>query len=295
MDDENENVTTGDAKGAAPEGGAVQQGAGAETRTDGATQVPQESEELRALRLYREAVHVLQDPETDPELREQALVYTMKVDGAGDLEIRTRIEQLRKGNEKAEEKPEAKGGEKSDEIEELKRKLGEIEEDMGQAKSAALKARADQLGRRLNEAIEEVLDQEAEKGILKELGSIRSPEDIERAKVVLRDQIAAKTNEAMIRRAKAAGRLNEGWIGEEVVKAAKSVVGDYRTVIGDPSGLGRAPEMAGGRSDAMPVPEAKFPDLKKGSRGDVTAQASQWATSVLLKAVRNSPGAGSKA
>ena len=62
---------------------------------------------------------------------------------------------------------------------------------------------------------------------------------------------------------------DEDWVAGEAAKAAESIAGNYRTVIGDIDGLGRSPETDSEMEILKSKPEVPAPEFKKGmDRGD---------------------------
>lgn len=89
------------------------------------------------------------------------------------------------------------------------------------------------------------------------------------------------------------GRFEERWILEEAVKAAKAVYGKYRTIVGDPSRIGRAPETGAGEDyiqNTKPVPP---PNHDKKAPAHVNqARTREWVVDQLTRASAESDRGG---
>lgn len=81
------------------------------------------------------------------------------------------------------------------------------------------------------------------------------------------------------------GRLDPSWIGAAVEKATAEVGTRYRTVIGDPSTLGRTPETVAEATRFLKTEPVKAPEFKAGetSLADLREQSRQWATDALSR------------
>lgn len=88
-----------------------------------------------------------------------------------------------------------------------------------------------------------------------------------------------------VRRTKAGGDFDERWMGEEAVNAAKAVYGKMRTLIGNPSRLGRATDVSAEQDYVTNVKPKSAPEYKKGMTPDkVSESARDWAVDTLLRA-----------
>ena len=67
-------------------------------------------------------------------------------------------------------------------------------------------------------------------------------------------------------RRSAAGTFEEAWVSEETAKATDQVLAKYRSVIGDPNKLGRAPETDSSTNAIFSRPAVQAPRWKSGMR-----------------------------
>ena len=106
--------------------------------------------------------------------------------------------------------------------------------------------------------------------MLETLDKTRGREHAAGAWRALQDQVREQTlKQLYTRRDAEGGKFNEDWVAGEAAKAAESIAGNYRTVIGDIDGLGRSPETDSEMEILKSKPEVPAPEFKKGmDRGD---------------------------
>jgi hypothetical protein len=101
--------------------------------------------------------------------------------------------------------------------------------------------------------------------MLETLDKTRGREHAAGAWRALQEQVREATLKNLYSRRDAeGGRFSEDWVADEAAKAAKSIAGNYRTVIGDIDGLGRSPETEGELEFLKSKPEVKPPEFQKG-------------------------------
>jgi hypothetical protein len=101
--------------------------------------------------------------------------------------------------------------------------------------------------------------------MLETLDKTRGREHAAGAWRALQEQVREATLKNLYSRRDAeGGRFSEDWVADEAAKAAKSIAGNYRTVIGDIDGLGRSPETEGELEFLKSKPEVKAPEFQKG-------------------------------
>jgi hypothetical protein len=131
--------------------------------------------------------------------------------------------------------------------------------------------RAEQLNARMNSQIMVGLDLNKDaRTMLSKLEEINGRESVANARAAIERDIRQQTLESLKNRRDQAGTFEEAWIAEESARATDQVLAKYRSVIGDPNRLGRAPETDSSASafiNRKPVPA---PTWKSGmSPGDV--------------------------
>jgi len=169
-------------------------------------------------------LQVLLREDADPEDSAKAMVGLLtSVGGYSEEEAREYVEAKLGGGKK---------GERAED--QLTKKLGELEE-------RQRKTDHQQLARELDSRVGEVLkDNEKLETLMRFLDE---DEGQSKARETLRREIRQETLARLQSRNKSQpGGFNLGWIQEETTKAADAVYDKFRSVIGDPSKLGRASE-----------------------------------------------------
>jgi len=107
--------------------------------------------------------------------------------------------------------------------------------------------------------------------MLETLDKTRGREHAAGAWRALQDQVREATLKNLYaRRDASGGQFSEDWVTDEAAKAAKSIAGNYRTVIGDIDALGRSPETEGELEYLKSHAPVAPPEFKKGmDKGDV--------------------------
>ena len=107
--------------------------------------------------------------------------------------------------------------------------------------------------------------------MLETLDKTRGREHAAGAWRALQDQVREATLKNLYaRRDASGGQFSEDWVSDEAAKAAKSIAGNYRTVIGDIDALGRSPETEGELEYLKTHAPVATPEFKKGmDKGDV--------------------------
>jgi len=124
------------------------------------------------------------------------------------------------------------------------------------------------------------------------------PEDMERSARTFFNEMKRETLDRLrIRRYNHNNSWNDSWIEEEAVAAGKATMEKFRSVIGDPSRLGRIPETDTGGGDRFeqmkPVPP---PEYEPGLRPDqAQTKARDFAADQLLRAIHTEGSEGSRA
>ena len=121
--------------------------------------------------------------------------------------------------------------------------------------------------------------------MLETLDKTRGREHAAGAWRALQDQVREQTlKQLYTRRDAEGGRFNEDWVAGEAAKAAESIAGNYRTVIGDIDGLGRSPETDSEMEILKSKPEVAAPEFKKGmDRGDADRNVREFNVDALTR------------
>lgn len=130
--------------------------------------------------------------------------------------------------------------------------------------------------------------------MLETLDKTRGREHAAGAWRALQDQVREATLRNLYSRRDAeGGRFSEDWVADEAAKAAKSVAGNYRTVIGDIDGLGRSPETDGELEFLKSKAPVSAPEFKKGmDRGTVDTAVREFNVDALSRLAADAADGG---
>ena len=153
------------------------------------------------------------------------------------------------------------------------------------AEEEVRRIKAERLGTHMNDQITDAIDSVNDgRTLLGKLRELNGDEAAKNARAAIERDIRQTTLDMLRSRRDAAGTFNEAWVAEEARRATESVIAKYRSVIGDPNKLGRAPETASGSdyfASRKPVPAPKW---KPGMRtGDVDGLLQDYNTDVLSR------------
>jgi len=117
---------------------------------------------------------------------------------------------------------------------------------------------------------EEVANAILARTMLGKLEEINGKEALSGARAAIERDIRQQTLDNLRARRTQAGVFEEAWINEESAKATQQVLAKYRSVIGDPNRLGRAPETDSGAGSIFNRPAVPAPRWKPGvTAGDM--------------------------
>ena len=134
--------------------------------------------------------------------------------------------------------------------------------------------KAEQLNSRMNAQIMMGLDYNKEAiTMLSKLEEINGKEASFAAKTAFERDIREQSLNNLRARRSAAGTFEEAWVSEETAKATDQVLAKYRSVIGDPNKLGRAPETDSSVNAIFSRPAVQAPRWKPGTRPGDTETA----------------------
>jgi len=163
----------------------------------------------------------------------------------------------------------SKGGIKESE-DDLEKRLKSIEDSNERAMAASTDTEVRRLNTLLTSSVKESLDTSPKLSTLVERAKVANTKDdkldekaFAAASTILSQELERETRQGLLeRRRKDTQGWTDSWIEEETAKAAERVSGKYRSVIGDPSRLGRTAETGAGvdeflRSTPKPAPEFK--------------------------------------
>lgn len=134
--------------------------------------------------------------------------------------------------------------------------------------------KAENLNNKMNTQILLGLDYNKEAiTMLSKLEEINGKEAAFSAKTAFERDIREQSLNNLRARRSAAGTFEEAWVSEETARATDQVLAKYRSVIGDPNKLGRAPETDSSVSAIFSRPAVQAPRWKPGTRPGDTETA----------------------
>ena len=231
-----------------------------------ANQAREMQEKVNGLERFRENATKLMKGES-PDL--QAAYEVLRGAGFSEDEARQYAQEYAQGEEGDQE------ADVSEDVQ-IERMLKQTTKQAEERAEAALRQTNELRLRLLKEQMDrnvvEAIDRNPEIAkMLETLDKTRGREHAAGAWRALQEQVREATLKNLYgRRDAEGGRFSEDWVADEAAKAAKAVAGNYRTVIGDIDGFGRAPETEGELEFLKAKPEVKPPEFQKGmDRGAV--------------------------
>lgn len=254
-------------------------------------------QEMEGLSKFREAALTVMRQDVPADMKTEAARQLLRDAGFPENEIDRQVGAWAQGGQEDEEyemvdeneDPEV-GGEQEDDgddedtefvaqsILDAQRRAQVAEEEVRRIKAERLGQHMDQ---QINGSLDGVKDASTLLGKLRELNG---EEAAKNARAAIERDIRQTTLDFLRQRRDASGTFNEAWVAEEAKRATESVVAKYRSVIGDPNRLGRAPETASGPDyfvSRKPVPAPKWkPGMKTG---DLETQLNAYNSDVLSR------------
>jgi hypothetical protein len=248
---------------------------------------------------FRDATSKVMRPDIDPSVKEQAARQLLVDMGYRGDEVDQYVQdwmqaQSGQGENMVDEAPEQDGGD-DDSAEQVADAILRAQQEARQASEQLNRMRAEQLNSRMNTQIMMGLDlnQDA-RTMLGKLEEINGKEASSAARAAFERDIRQQTLENLKNRRAAAGTFEEAWISEESARATQEVLAKYRSVIGDPNRLGRAPETAVGESILSSKP-IQAPRWKPGvSAGDIESALDAFNKDALARLAAGTDAGGDK-
>jgi len=250
-------------------------------------------ERLADLEQVEKHVNVLLEAGNDPNKVWEAQTSLLKRKGYTDrqiLEMRRQVEEAAGEEDGGREEGGNRGRSGRESMdEEVTTKLGSVEKQLQAERTARLRGMLnDQLDRALQSGSEvgKMVD-----GLVKMQVRSNPKAKEDEIRTAVTAQIRKSLNQASMTKLTELASSGRGWQDgfiEEAAKAASSsVIADLRTVIGDPSLLGRSSETVSARDEILsslpdkPVPAPKY---KKGmTEGEAEQVGLEWATDALVR------------
>jgi hypothetical protein len=223
---------------------------------------------------FRDATTKVMRPDVDPSVKEQAARQLLVDMGYRGEEVDQYVQDWMNNQqgETVTDNTEDVGGDEDDRsAEEVANAILRAQQEAQRAQEELQRMKADQLNSRLNAQIVMGLemDQNA-RTMLGKLEEINGKEALSGARAAIERDIRQQTLDNLRARRTQAGVFEEAWINEESAKATQQVLAKYRSVIGDPNRLGRAPETDSGAGSIFNRPAVPAPRWKPGvTAGDM--------------------------
>ena len=225
---------------------------------------------------FRDATSKVMRPDVDPQVKEQAARQLLVDMGYQGQEVDNYVNdwmQSQQGatnvNENVDTTPE--GDDDDGSAEQVANAIMQAQQEAQSAREQLDRMRAEQLNGRMNSQIVVGLDLNKEaRTMLSKLEEINGKEAVANARSAFERDIRQQAMDNLKARRAAAGTFEEAWVTEEAARATDQVLAKYRSVIGDPNRLGRAPETDSSASAFLNRKPVSAPTWKPGvSSGDI--------------------------
>lgn len=226
---------------------------------------------------FRDATTKVMRPDVDPTVKEQAARQLLVDMGYRGDEVDQYVQDWMNSNQgnddmASDETDNNVGGDDDDRsAEEVANAILAAQRQAQQAQDELNRMRAEQLNNRMNASILVGLESNQNaRTMLSKLEEINGKDALSSARSAIERDIRQQTLDNLRARRTQAGVFEEAWISEESAKATEQVLAKYRSVIGDPNRLGRAPETDSGASAILNSKPVPAPRWKPGvSTGDI--------------------------
>ena len=244
-----------------------------------AEQIQDQAREVEVLREYQRAASNLMKNEQAAldEDRESDLRYVMSYEGYAPEQIDSYINSLKTPNplQQTQEHPEMAANDPR--VDEMAQRLQEVEKRESQTRLDALRSK-------LENAVSKVSTETGIDAISSSFKRIHGDDGHADRMKVLSEDIHRETVNNLRRVRSSGGDIDDASIRAASESAAKSVADRYRTVIGDPDKLGRAPETASGQDMFYKKKPIEIPQFSPGkdTTASVYEKAKTFAEDTLL-------------
>lgn len=219
---------------------------------------------------FRDATSKVMRPDIDPGVKEQAARELLIGMGYKGDDVQNYVsEWMESQNQEQGTTRMSKNENKNDETsaEEVANAILQAQQQSEQTSQELNRMKAEQLNSRMNTQIMMGLDYNKEATtMLNKLEEINGKEASFAAKMAFERDIREQSLNNLRARRSAAGTFEEAWVSEETAKATDQVLAKYRSVIGDPNKLGRAPETDSSANAIFSRPPVQAPRWKSGMR-----------------------------
>ena len=244
-----------------------------------AEQIQDQAREVEVLREYqRAASNLMKNGESElDDNRESDLRYVMSYEGYAPEQIDSYIDSLKNQSPLAQPQEYPDMTANDPRVDEMAKRLQEVEKRESQTRLDALKSK-------LDNAVNKVSTESGIGSISSSFKRIHGEEGHSDRMKVLQEDIHRETLNNLRRVRSSGGDIDDASIRAASESAAKSVADRYRTVIGDPDKLGRAPETASGQDTFYKKKPIEIPQFKPGkdTTASVYEKAKTFAEDTLL-------------
>jgi len=239
---------------------------------------------------FRDATSKVMRPDVDPSVKEQAARQLLVDMGYQGEEVDNYVNdwmQSQQGatnvNENVDTTPE--GDDDDGSAEQVANAIMQAQQEAQSAREQLDRMRAEQLNGRMNSQIVVGLDLNRDaRTMLSKLEEINGKEAVANARNAFERDIRQQAMDNLKARRAAAGTFEEAWVTEEAARATDQVLAKYRSVIGDPNRLGRAPETDSSASAFANRKPVSAPTWKPGmSTGDIETALNAYNTDALSR------------
>ena len=226
---------------------------------------------------FRDATSKVMRPDIDPGVKEQAARELLVGMGYKGDDVDNYVsEWMESQNQEQGTTRMSKNEDNNDETsaEEVANAILQAQQQSEQTSQELNRMKAEQLNSRMNTQIMMGLDYNKDAiTMLSKLEEINGKEASFAAKMAFERDIREQSLNNLRARRSAAGTFEEAWVSEETAKATDQVLAKYRSVIGDPNKLGRAPETDSSTNAIFSRPALQAPRWKPGTRPGDTETA----------------------
>jgi len=219
---------------------------------------------------FRDATSKVMRQDVDPEVKEQAareVLIGMGYKGNQVEEYVSEWMQSQQQEQQGNQGMSAENNAKDSSAEQVANAIMQAQNQAEQTSQEMNRMKAEQLNSRMNAQIMMGLDYNKEAiTMLNKLEEINGKEASFAAKTAFERDIREQSLNNLRARRSAAGTFEEAWVSEETAKATDQVLAKYRSVIGDPNKLGRAPETDSSVNAIFSRPAVQAPRWKSGMR-----------------------------
>jgi len=251
-------------------------------------------EEMEQLSKFREAALTVMRQDVPADMKTEAARQLLRDSGFPEDEIDRQVGAWAQGGQEEyemvdeNEDPELQAQSQEDDdadVDLVAQSILDAQNRAAVAEEEVRRIKAERLGTHMNDQITGAIDSVDDgRTLLGKLRELNGDEAAKNARAAIERDIRQTTLDMLRSRRDAAGTFNEAWVAEEARRATESVIAKYRSVIGDPNKLGRAPETASGSdyfTSRKPVPAPKWsPGMRTG---DMDSALQNYNTDVLSR------------